>query len=360
MRWKRFAFGILAALATQFAASAEPTSSPMFRQWILNRTKLSLVGGRIVCNSSNGVWMFGIPKQVSTNGQVREQVTFNGNGITTGSLAYSYQRGGLKADQPNDSEVDFALDISSDGRFVLRYSDTEQPEKFFELTQIPGQPVSLSVPGASKPRVLRAPSIWHLLIIGDEECRKEFLPMLELIRPDWHVARTARSAEDELVKLSAVSQKSDRKQWETWVSQLSDPHWFPRSQADRNLREVGPAVLGYLNRLDMSQLDAEQKSRIRRIIRDLTTQTGEDTPEHIASMLIEDPLVWLALLARPDESTRQAAIQQLTVLLNMPIAVDPKAEPGSQAKARDQLRTQIEKKVGEGSKPDDAPKPAVH
>ena len=29
-------------------------------------------------------------------------------------------------------------------------------------------------------------------------------------------------------------------------------------------------------------------------------------------MLIEDPLVWLALLSRPEESTRQAAVQQLT------------------------------------------------
>ena len=117
-------------------------------------------------------------------------------------------------------------------------------------------------------------------------------------------------------------------------------------------------MLGYLNRLNMSQLDAEQKSRLRRIIRDLSTQTGEDTPEHVASMLIEDPLVWLALLSRPEESTRQAAVQQLTVLLNMPIAVDPKAEPESQAKARDELRKQIEKIVGEGAKPDDAPKPA--
>ena len=44
-------------------------------------------------------------------------------------------------------------------------------------------------------------------------------------------------------------------------------------------------------------------------------------------MLVEDPLVWLALLSRPEESTRQAAVQQLTVLLNVPIAVDPKAEP---------------------------------
>jgi hypothetical protein len=101
----------------------------------------------------------------------------------------------------------------------------------------------------------------------------------------------------------------------------------------------------------MNPLDAEQKSRVRHIIRDLSNQTGEDTPERVAAMLVADPLVWLALLARPEESTRQAAVQQLTILLNVPIGVDPKAAPESQAKARDELRTQIEKIVGGDSKP---------
>ena len=199
--------------------------------------------------------------------------------------------------------------------------------------------------------MLRAPTVWHLLIIDDEDCRKQFLPMLESLRPDWHVGLTAQAAEDELVKMAAVSRKSDRKQWDAWVSQLGDPLWANRNRADQNLRDVGPAVLGYLNRLNMDALDAEQKSRLRRIIRELSTQTGEDTPEHVASMLIEDPLVWLALLSRPEESTRQAAAQQLAVLLDVPIAVDPKAQPQSQAKARERLRARIEKICGEGAKP---------
>jgi hypothetical protein len=113
------------------------------------------------------------------------------------------------------------------------------------------------------------------------------------------------------------------------------------------LREVGPPLLGYLNRLDMSRLDAEQKSRLRRVVRDLSTQSGEDTPQHVASMLIEDPLIWLALLSRPEEPTREAAVQQLSVLLNIPITVDPKASPESQAKAREALAKQIGKPDGE-------------
>ena len=94
MRWKQSALLILAVTrgdatgrrrrADQFALVSPVDPEPH---------KFSLVGGRVVCNNNNGVWMFGMPKQVSTNGQVREQINFNGNGLTTGSLAYTYQRG---------------------------------------------------------------------------------------------------------------------------------------------------------------------------------------------------------------------------------------------------------------------------
>jgi len=352
MRWKQFALWILAATfaSCEIAAAEGPTSSPMFQQWIVGRTKFSFVAGRVVSNGNNGVWMFGMPRQVATDGSVREQINFNGNGVAR-SLAYTYQRSGDKANRQNDPKVEFVLEIGLEGRFVLRYSDKDQPEKYFDLTQVPGQPISLSLPGANKPRVLRAASIWHLLIVDEEDCRKEFLPMLESIRSDWRVARTARAAEDELVKMAAVSRKSDRTQWDAWIQQLGDPRWTRRDRAEHNLRDVGPAILGYLGRLNMVALDAEQKLRVRRIIRWLSAQTDEDTPEHVAWMLIEDPLVWLALLSRPEESTRQAAVQQLALLLNVPITIDPKAEPASQAKARDELRRQIEESV----KPSDAP-----
>jgi hypothetical protein len=345
MRWKQFSVCILAVLCAtgQLAVAQGPTSGSMFQNWLANRIQFSLVGGRIACSTKNGGW-FGT-RQVMTNGLIREEISLNGNGMMTGSIVYGYQER-TKADQPNDLKVDFAIDLNSEGRFIMRYADKEQAEKCFELTQLPGQPIRLSLSGAGKPRVLRAPSIWHLLIINDEDCGKQFVPLLEAMRNDWHVAHTAKVAEDELVKMSAVSQRADRKQWEAWVNQLADPQYIKRDQADHHLRDVGPAVLGYLNRLNMNQLDAEQRSRLRRIIRDLAAQNGEDTPEHVASMLSEDPLVWLALLARPEEPTRQAAAQQLIALLNVPIAVDPKADPASQAKAREALRTRIEKTVG--------------
>ena len=182
--------------------------------------------------------------------------------MTTGSLAYIYQRTATKADQPNDPKVEFALDISSEGRFTLRYSDKDQPEKCFDLTQVPGQPISLSLPRADKPRVLRAPSIWHLLIIDDEDCGKQFLPMLESIR-----ARLARGPHSTARRRRiGENGRPCRKSRTASNGRPGSINWAIRSlhqadRADHNLRDVGPAVLGYLNRLNMSQLDAEQKSR---------------------------------------------------------------------------------------------------
>ncbi len=69
-----------------------------------------------------------------------------------------------------------------------------------------------------------------------------------------------------------------------------------RERAERQLREAGPAVLAFLNGLNTGPLDAEQQLRVRRVVRVLSTQQGEDTPENIAAMLIGDPHVWLALL----------------------------------------------------------------
>jgi hypothetical protein len=382
MRWKLFALarlllwvgGLSAANLTGRISAQELTKTPAFHRFV-SYTRFAIVGGRIT-NANNGM-MFGIREQTVAEGPVRERFHLNAGG-GAGSMAYSYERRGGKAGiresegQSDVPDIEFSVVTSSDGRFVLRYSDKDHPERFFNFTQLPGQPVSLSLPpidaalaavksakaGTDKPRVLRAPTVWHLIIINSDDCRKRFLPTLESLRPGWHVALAAESVEDELVKMAAVSRKSDRKQWGAWVRQMGDPLFRHRERADRNLREVGPAALGFLTRLNMNELDADQKSRVRAIIRFLSQQTSEDTPQRVAATLVEDPLIWLALLSRPEEATRRAAAQQLSVILDCPIDIDPKALPETQAKARETVRMHIEKSVGEGPRADDSPKPA--
>ena len=130
MRWKQFALWILAvAFATgEIVAAEEPTSSPMFQQWIVNRTRFSLVGGRVVAIVTMA------PGCSACRSRSRRTARFANRSLltameSTGSLAYTYQRSGDQADQQNDPRVEFALDISSEGRFALRYSDKDHPDE---------------------------------------------------------------------------------------------------------------------------------------------------------------------------------------------------------------------------------------
>jgi hypothetical protein len=330
------------------AAERRPIHTQLYRTWIQGRTHFTLAGGHII-NANNG-FGWGMGSQSVSDGEVHEKIVFNSNNGMTGSVEYSYNRAKTDAENHKQEVLDMAVQFSTEGRFLLRYKDIEDPQSYFELSQVTGQPVQLSLPPAGKPRVLQAPTVWHLLVIYAEDCRKGLVPGLEMVRPDWRVDGMVAAAESELVKLAASAQKLDRQQWAAWVDQLGDPLCTRRERADRKLRDAGPAILSYLNRLNMGRLDAEQQFRIRRIVHVLSTQQGEDSPEAVAALLVGDPYVWLALLSRDDEAMRRAAAQQLEQILNAPVKVDPKAAPASQAKAREELRKQLEKLAADGGR----------
>ncbi|MGD0901194.1 MAG: hypothetical protein ABR915_25475, partial [Thermoguttaceae bacterium] len=74
----------------------------------------------------------------------------------------------------------------------------------------------------------------------------------------------------------------------------------------------------------------------------------DDSPEQAAALLVDDPSIWLTLLARPDVSIRRTAARRLAILLDEPVKVDPTADPASQKGAMDALRTKVERKVEGG------------
>ena len=110
-------------------------------------------------------------------------------------------------------------------------------------------------------------------------------------------------------------------------------------------------MVSNLEQLDYDQLDAEQQFRVRRIVASVRGRVATDTPDQIAEMLFPDPLIWLALLDRPEKATRTAAVKQLAALLDESIDIDPAAEPATQRKQREQLRRKI---VGRRAAPKDA------
>lgn len=182
------------------------------------------------------------------------------------------------------------------------------------------------------------------MIVRPQECKEHLLPILEQLKPDWKLTETADKVEERLIQGMVRDVAAERARWTELVAQLGDDQFSRREAADRALRAASPSVLGYLRQLDLAAMDAEQQFRLHRIIDGLASQVNDDSPEQVAAMLTGDASVWLALLSRPDASTRQAAAQQLSALLGSPIPVDPAADPATQERQREQLRAKIEEK----------------
>ncbi|MBN1396184.1 MAG: hypothetical protein JW959_14270 [Pirellulales bacterium] len=198
--------------------------------------------------------------------------------------------------------------------------------------------ILLSVGEGADRQTYRAKDLWQLLLVRREECETHLYPLLEMVRQDWKIAETVVDVEDKLMHGISEEIVQRRARWASLVEQLGDDSFAKREAADRALRAEGAAAVGFLRRLDLDRLDAEQRFRVRRILDAVVEEDGEDTPEEIAQRLAGEPDVWLALLARPELETRKTAAKQLSILLGESIDVDPNADPDSQKEQRDRLQ----------------------
>ena len=145
-----------------------------------------------------------------------------------------------------------------------------------------------------------------------------------------------------LREAAAEGNLPDPQRWAALVEQLGDERYSRRAAADRELRAMGRVVFTYLQGLDRDRLDAEQHYRVRRIVMSLAANMNNDLPPEIARWLAGDPVVWLALLSRDDESTRRLAAERLEALLGEPISFDPAADPATRTEQIERLRQEVE------------------
>ena len=210
-----------------------------------------------------------------------------------------------------------------------------------DFRQAEDEPLCLSLGSPGQERVCRAPSLWHLLVMEPEASRQHLLPLLALLNPQPDLDRTAQQAEAALVRGAAQRELPDPQRWSALVEQLGDERFSRREAADRQLRALGRVVLTYLERLDPSRLDAEQHYRVRRIIKQLSSGVGDDSPLEIADWLAGDPAVWFALLSRDDESTRRSAAERLEAFLGRALPFDPSADATTRSEQIERLRGRI-------------------
>lgn len=332
--WRRstIAAVALAGLLCRPAAGADtPAATPILAQMARNGyVRFNVTSGRITLSGRR----HGNISSTSSSGGRSEKLRMQ---VSDGKPSLSYQR--------TDSKERLSIEIDGAGGIHISRSGLEDSSIVpLEFSQDPGEPMTLTLGAEGRRERHRAAGLWHLLITRRRQCREHLVPVLELLRENWQLAQTGDAIEAALLRMAAAGATPDHRQWAALVEQLADDRFSKRQAADRRLRAAGETVLGFLYQLDFARLHAEQQIRVRRIIRALSRQTGDDEPEAVARRLLADQTVWLALLGREDESTRKAAARQLSALLGEPIQFDPDAE----AEVRD---GQIEKIQAHFTKP---------
>jgi hypothetical protein len=313
-------------LCTAVGWAQRPVPTPFGQRLVLmqavrgNWMQFNIISGRIQVSSSQPITV--------SNGSERLSIRPDGN---QSSVDY----------EASQAEEVFHFDVKEGNRVHVRREIRGKTPLIVDFLQTPAQSVTLTLVVDGKTTAYRADGLWQLLLIEPEVCRQHLAPMLDLLRPDWQLADRAAQIEDELLQSAATGQLPDRQRWDALVRQLADDRFARREAADRELRAAGPAVMPYLERLDFAHLDAEQQSRVRRILAELTEDIDDDTVSQVAVGLATEPAVWLGMLARPQERTRRLAADQLARLLGAPVDFDPAAAPAVRQSQIARLRARI-------------------
>lgn len=244
--------------------------------------------------------------------------------------------------QMSTPDEEFSLSATGDSQLSIRRTPKRDSKLLpADFRQSADEPLRLALGPKDEQRVYQAASLWHLFITEPEACRSHLAPMLQVLDTRWDLTKTAEAVESELLRSAADGDLPDPGRWASLVEQLGDERFARREAADRELRALGRVVFTYLRGLDRAQLDAEQHYRVRRIIETLSSSVENDTPPQIASWLAGDPVIWLALLSRSEESSRRLAAERLGALLGEPLRFDPAADPKTRADQIEQLRSLV-------------------
>ncbi len=191
--------------------------------------------------------------------------------------------------------------------------------------QRPAESLSLEVQQGDVTKRLTGDTVWQLWLADTPLCREHLAPSCKLLGIETPWTQFTQALEARLFHLADAGQAHDQTVWRLWLAELNDDRYAVREAADRQLRASGAALMPFLRRVDFSQLDAEQRYRLRRIMAGLQVEVTVDTVESTAEWLADDPRVWVELLNRDDLPRRETAARQVARLLESPIEFDAAA-----------------------------------
>ena len=273
-------------------------------------------------------------EQTSTGGSDRqEKLAFSTNADQEASVEYELSSATeqVTVEVIDGRQVTLARHAAKDNKATTQV-DFSQPND---------GPLSLTVTEHGVVRRAEGPTVWHLLVAEPELCRRHLLPLLEMLRSDWHLMEVSQAIEAQMVRTAEAYQPENLQRWSALVADLASEKFTVRQGAERQLRAAGSAVFPFLQGLDRAKLDFEQSSRIQRI---LESRYGgdEDTAELAASELMTDRILWVDLADRPQATVRHAAARQLAFLLGANPRFDPDAPAETRRAQLAALRRRIE------------------
>jgi hypothetical protein len=306
--WRQIAlvFAVLTLNPAVASLAGKPDVSLLSRQsWV----RFDIVLGRLVITHLRAG--HGRTTNEPEGTEVREALAIS-NDPTTRSLRYD------RVDASGSIELQ-----ASDGvlRIVKRAVDCDR-DWHVRFVQEAGRPVRLSVIVGEAAQEYHFATVWHLLLAEPDVCRMHFIPLLELLRPDWRIRQMSERIETELLRRASREPQISPKEVARFVEQLDSREFVVRQTADNNLRNLGVSVLPYLARSREGLLSGEQRLRLTRICKDLSA-TGADTPTRVGAWLAHDHSVWLEYLSHERPAVRQAAADRLAGIHSKAITVDP-------------------------------------
>jgi hypothetical protein len=333
--WHRMAItaGILYALFFRSAAAAEPANPPGVPGKLITDCKwltLDMVLGRLTITEAR------LGKDLKAaarcpNGTWNETLTFSARSVQAASLVYRF----------TDQAQQWTVEIER-GNYV---SLARQPMNGSDVVSVRfTQPaigeLRLAVDDAQNPRDINSPSFWHLMLGERALCQQYLLPMLESLHTDWRLDIQAEHVGNSLVAAANAGLVPDTDRITRLIAALSSDNFQQRQSADRELREIGPLVVPFIDRLDVARLDAEQRQRLRRI-RDSLTATKADSAERVAAWLIHDKTAWFAMLQHEQPETRQVAMRQLVQITGRPLEFDVAGDERTRQLQINRLRREL-------------------
>jgi len=287
-----------------------------------------ILSGRIVAASSHTDASMTHNRVDPITGK-RERVSID---LTTGLPNVRYEM--------SSPTEELTIEVVDADQLTVRHTAKDKSLHTVDFEQPRHGELVVTISDGSNHTVLRAASLWHLALAEPEACRTDVFPLLEVLRPSWHLTSAVGSMEESLGRWAVAHRPADRRVWQAWVESLGSAKFSERQAAERTLLQAGPAVLPFLESVDRDRMDAEQRSRLRDLVGRLD-DAREDTIDRAVTWLAADPEVWLSLLSRSDEGRRRLATRQLEQLLGSPVEFDVAADPPTRAAQLARLRIRL-------------------